>query len=75
MVKTENVISENGKNNAGAQIAIADTVECSESIVGTTEWQKLEFIFDSKNREEIEIGFRLGRKRNKLQGKCMVFRF
>lgn len=60
MVKTENVENENGNMNAGAQIAIADTTECSEAIVGTNDWQKLEFIFDSKNRDEIEIGFRLG---------------
>lgn len=60
MVKTQNVENENEKYNSGAQIAIADTTECSESIVGTNDWQKLEFIFDSKNREEIEIGFRLG---------------
>lgn len=60
MVKTENVITENGKSNSGAQISILDTTECSESITGTTDWQKLEFIFDSKNRESVEIGFRLG---------------
>ena len=60
MVKTENVENEKEKFNSGAQISIADTVECSESIVGTNDWQELEFIFDSKNREEIEIGFRLG---------------
>lgn len=60
MVKTEDVITENGKSNSGAQISILDTTECSKSITGTTDWQKLEFIFDSKNRESLEIGFRLG---------------
>ncbi len=68
MVKTENVINESGKNNGGAQIAIYDTTECSESIIGTNDWQKLEFIFDSKNREEIEIGFRLGGNETKTKG-------
>ena len=60
MVKTENIVSEDNKVGSGAQISIVDTIECSESIQGTNDWQKLEFIFDSKNREELEIGFRLG---------------
>ena len=68
MVKTENVINESGKHNGGAQISIYDTTECSESIIGTNDWQKLEFIFDSKNREEIEIGFRLGGNETKTKG-------
>ena len=68
MVKTENVINESGKNNGGAQISIYDTTECSESIIGTNDWQQLEFIFDSKNREEIEIGFRLGGNETKTKG-------
>lgn len=68
MVKTENVETENGKSNSGAQISILDTTECSESITGTNDWQKLEFIFDSKNRETIEIGFRLGGNNNNAKG-------
>lgn len=68
MVKTENVETENGKNNGGAQISIADTVESSNSIIGTNNWQKLEFIIDSKNREEIEIGFRLGGNETNVKG-------
>lgn len=60
MVKTENIENMSGKNNGGAHISIIDSVEASKSIEGTNDWQKLEFIFDSKNREEIEIGFRLG---------------
>lgn len=68
MVKTENIESENGKTDSGAQISIVDTTECSESILGTNDWQKLEFIFDSKNRETIEIGFRLGGNSSKAKG-------
>lgn len=68
MVKTKDIETENGKSNGGAQISIADTVECSESIIGTNDWQKLEFIFDSKNREEIEIGFRLGGNETNVKG-------
>lgn len=60
MVKTENVELENNKSNSGAQISIVDTTESSRSITGTNDWKELEFIFDSKNREEIKIGFRLG---------------
>ena len=68
MVKTENVETENGKNNGGAQISITDTIECSKSITGTNDWKILEFIFDSKNREELEIGFRLGGNETKVKG-------
>ena len=68
MVKTKDIETESGKNNGGAQISVVNTVECSESIVGTNSWQKLEFIFDSKNREELEIGFRLGGNETKVKG-------
>lgn len=68
MVKTENVENENDKVNSGAQIAIANTTECSKAIVGTNDWQKLEFIFDSKNRKEVEIGFRLGGNESNSKG-------
>lgn len=60
MIKTEGVKSENGKKDAGAHIAIANTVEKSVNVTGTTDWTKVEFMFDSKNREEINVGFRLG---------------
>lgn len=68
MVKTENVQSQNGKCDSGAQIAVLDTTESSRSIQGTKDWQELEFIFDSKNRETIEIGFRLGGNSSKVKG-------
>lgn len=68
MVKTENVERENAKTNGGAQICIADTVESSEGIVGTNDWQELEFIFNSKNREAVQIGFRLGGNKASAKG-------
>ncbi len=68
MVKTENVETENGKSNGGVQISILNSTECSESITETNDWQKLEFIFDSKDRETIEIGFRLGGNENRAKG-------
>ncbi len=60
MVKTENVKPENEISNAGANICITDTVEKSKSITGTNGWQKLEFIFNAKDRTSVNIGFRLG---------------
>lgn len=60
MVKTENVKTSKENSNGGAHISIENTVEKSESITGTTDWQKLEFIFNSKNRTSVDIGFRLG---------------
>ena len=60
MVKTENVEVENEISNSGAQISILNSTESSRSITGTNDWQELEFLFDSKNRDEIQIGFRLG---------------
>lgn len=59
-VKTENVTNETGKYYGGAQIAIKDTIECSKSVTGTTDWTELTFMFNSKNRETIDLGFRLG---------------
>lgn len=60
MIKTDGVTSQKGGIEAGAQICISDTFETSKSIGGTSDWQKIEFMFDSKNREKVIIGFRLG---------------
>lgn len=60
MVKTENITPENEISGVGAQISIIGTTEKSTAITGTQDWQKIEMIFNSKNREEIDIGFRLG---------------
>ena len=60
MVKTQDVQNETNPSNGGAQICITDTTERSKSITGTSDWQRLECMFDSKNRTEVEIGFRLG---------------
>lgn len=68
MVKTQDVENEGNKHGSGAQMSIVSTTESSESIVGTSNWQKLEFIFDSKNREELEIGFRLGGNSSNSKG-------
>ncbi|MCL2341623.1 MAG: hypothetical protein FWC53_00725 [Firmicutes bacterium] len=68
MVKTEDVATADGRANAGAQIGIEDTVECSESIVGTNGWQELDFMFNSKNRTSVKIGFRLGGNAQNCKG-------
>ena len=60
MVKTKDVIAEDDKTGIGAQISIEGTTERSIAIQGNTEWQKIELIFNSKDREEINVGFRLG---------------
>lgn len=68
MVKTENVIPESDISGIGAQISIVGTTEKSVAITGTQDWQKIEMIFNSKNREEVDIGFRLGGYLGKCTG-------
>ena len=60
MIKTENVVNKEGNTDAGAHICINETVEKSDNLTGTSDWTKIEFVFNSKNREEVQIGFRLG---------------
>ena len=60
MVKTNNVKSKEQQSGVGAQISIEGTTERSIAIQGTNDWQKIELIFNSKNRETVNIGFRLG---------------
>lgn len=67
MVKTENVVPENDISGVGAQISVIGTTEKSVAITGTNDWQEIEMIFNSKDREEIDIGFRLGG----YLGKCV----
>jgi len=61
MAKYENVENEDQNAEAGVNIGIMDTIEKSESYIGTSDgWQKITFEFNSKNRESIDIAFRLG---------------
>ena len=60
MVKTKDVQAKEEKSGVGAQISIEGTTERSVAVAGTQDWKKIEFIFNSKNREEINLGFRLG---------------
>ncbi len=68
MVKTENVEQFEGEALAGAQIVLKGTEEHSDVISGTNEWTKLEFCFNSKCNESVEIGFRLGGNDEKAKG-------
>lgn len=75
MVKTENIQTEKSSSIAGAQISIVDTTEKSKSITDTSDWQKIELLFDSKDREEIKIGFRLGGYDDNCTRYCVVYKF
>lgn len=60
MVKTENVVPSAVNTDGGACISIIEAAEVSKSITGTSDWQKLELMFNSQNRTTIKLGFRLG---------------
>ena len=75
MVKTENVESKNGISGVGAHISIEGSTERSVAIQGTTDWQKIELIFNSKDREEVNIGFRLGGNLGEAKGKAWFSEF
>ena len=68
MVKVKDVKPEIENSGIGAQISIVDSTERSIAIKGTANWQKIEFIFNSKNREQVDIGFRLGGNSGKCTG-------
>lgn len=59
-VKTKDVVAKEENSGIGAQISIEGTTERSVAISGTEDWQKIELIFNSKDRESVNIGFRLG---------------
>ena len=68
MVKTDNVTPESDISGIGAQISIIGTTEKSVAVSGTQDWQKIEMVFNSKDREEVDIGFRLGGYLGKCTG-------
>ncbi len=70
MVKTKQVQAKEETSGVGAQISIEETTERSVAISGTQDWQKIELIFNSKNREEINIGFRLGGYLGEVKGEA-----
>lgn len=61
MIKTENVeVLDRTISNSGAKISILNSLEQTESIIGSNDWQKVTLLFNSKQNEEIEIGLMLG---------------
>lgn len=68
MVKTEDVEAEKENSEAGAIISLAEESEVSESIRGTNDWQELTMTFNSKAREKVKIGFRLGGNDSNARG-------
>ena len=70
MVKTENVEVKDGSSGIGAQISIEGSTERSVAIQGTNDWQKIELIFNSKDRDVVNLGFRLGGNLGEAKGKA-----
>ncbi len=70
MVKTKDVYSKQEQSGVGAQISVEGTTERSIAISGTQDWQKIELIFNSKNREIVNVGFRLGGYLGEAQGEA-----
>lgn len=75
MVKTNDVTSEEEKAGVGAQISIEGATERSVAIQGTNDWQEIELIFNSKNRESVNIGFRLGGNLGQAKGEVWFSNF
>lgn len=75
MVKTNNVKTKEEKSGVGAQISIEGTTERSVAISGTQDWQQIELIFNSKDREELNIGFRLGGYLGEAKGEAWFSNF
>ena len=68
LVKTENVEKSENNYGGGAQISIEASTERSKAISGTNDWTQLVLYFDSKNRTQVNIGFRLGGYDNTCKG-------
>lgn len=68
MIKTEDVTPEKEVSSSGAQICLYNTLYASESITGTHDWQRVEFMFNSRNNDTVDIGFRLGGNADNCKG-------
>ena len=67
-VKVQDVENLDNTKSGGAHISINGTTERSKALTGTSNWQDLTFYFNSKNRTEVNIGFRLGGYSEKSKG-------
>ncbi len=59
-IKTQNVRTSKENTDAGAHICIKDGLIKSDNVTGTTDWTEVTLYFNSKNKEKIDLGFRLG---------------
>ena len=59
-IKTLDVVAEKEYTDVGAHISIADTFEKSDNVTGTSDWTEVTLCFNSKNRKQVDLGFRLG---------------
>ena len=75
MVKTNNVEPEEAIKAIGAQISIEGSFERSIAVQGTSDWQKIELLFNSKDREEVNLGFRLGGNAGRAKGEAWFSEF
>ncbi len=74
-IKTENVEGTKRNSDSGAHICIADTSEKSNNVKDTSDWTDISFYFNSKNRTQVDVGFRLGGIEDNCKRYSMVFRF
>ena len=74
-IKTENVESQKKGTDSGAHISIGNSIEKSDNVTGTTDWKDITFYFKSKNRTQVDLGFRLGGFEDNCKRNSMVFRF
>lgn len=61
MIKTEGVevLNDNYKNS-GAKISILNSTEQTKAITGSNDWQEVSLMFNSRDNDELSIGFALG---------------
>ncbi len=59
-IKTQDVKTSKEDTDAGAHICIKDELIKSDNVIGTTDWTEVTLYFNSKNKEKIDLGFRLG---------------
>ena len=59
-IKTQDVKTSKENTDAGAHICIKDGLIKSDNVTGTTDWTEVTLYFNSKNKEKIDLGFRLG---------------
>ena len=59
-IKTQDVVAQDEYADVGAHISIANTFQKSDNVIGTSDWTEVSLCFNSKNKDKIDIGFRLG---------------